>query len=318
PTYWFRQEINTDPSMNYTKLVPPPEIPHAFYSLPNGTLKDLLLYEYLYVAYVNASMESSNRANGALQMNDTKYYYLQERNAQMYAANASIYYGKLVPLLVQVVNELNTTGYLNETSFARGKEFIVKNGLPSDVTKLLTELGFTKYINIHDVEKQLNNTLISTHYEQVNITKLKEALEESDVAAFFNEFYGNNLESISNRTIYRICLNATGVGNATVKVDGKAYSLPASFNWNLGTKHNITCAQVVPGLFYDYVFQRLKVGNETFSNPNYQLTVLEPTNVTVVYVSRLSALSITIIAGTATLALVGLAVYIRRKRSSKR
>jgi hypothetical protein len=76
--------------------------------------------------------------------------------------------------------------------------------------------------------------------------------------------------------------------------------------------------QVVPGLFYDYVFQRLKVGNKTFSNPNYQLTVLEPTNVTVVYVSRLSALSITTIAGTATLALVGLAVYIRRKHLSKR
>ena len=79
-----------------------------------------LLYEYLYLSYLNASAESLARANGATQMNDAKYYYLQLRNAQMYVANASTYYSNLAPLLEQMVNELNKSGCINETSFIKG------------------------------------------------------------------------------------------------------------------------------------------------------------------------------------------------------
>jgi hypothetical protein len=81
---------------------------------------------------------------------------------------------------------------------------------------------------------------------------------------------------------------------------------------NLGTKHNITFVQVVPGLFYDYVFKELHVGNETFTNPSYQLTVLEPSSITAVYESRLSMLSIGL-ARTTVLALVVVAYFIKRK-----
>jgi len=301
----------SDPSLNYAQLVPPPIIPEAFSKLPNSTESKALLYEYLYLSYLNASAESLARANGAREMNDTKYYYLQLRNAQMYAANASTCYSNLVPLLEQMVNELNKSGYINETSFIKGQEYIAKNGLPSNVTRLLEELGFTKYINISEVEEHIK----SAKYEPLNVTAFNEALELSkkyNPAAFFNQSFAEELESVSNKTLCQVVLNATGLKNATVEVDGKDYTMPTSLYLNLGTKHNITFVQVVPGLFYDYVFKELHVGNETFTNPSYQLTVLEPSSITAVYESRLSMLSIGL-ARTTVLALVVVAYFIKRK-----
>jgi len=306
----IENKIIHDPSPNYTQLVPPPSVPEVFSKLPNSTGSKALLYEYLYLSYLNASAESLARANGAREMNDTKYYYLQLKNAQMYAANASTYYNNLVPLLEQIVEELNKSGYINETSFIKGKEYIAKNGLPSNVTKLLTELGFTKYINISEVEEHIKNT----KYEPLNVTAFNEALELSkkyNPAAFFNQSFAEELESVSNKTLCQVILNETGLSNATVKVDGKDYPLPTSLYLNLGTKHNITFVQVVPGLFYDYVFKELHVGNETFTNPSYQLTVLEPSSITAVYESRLSMLSIGL-ASTTVLALVIVAYFIKR------
>jgi len=274
--------LYNDPSLNYTLLVPPPTVPEAFYKLPNNTESKALLYEYLYLAYLNASTESLARANGAIEMNNTKYYYLQLRNARMYAANASTYYSKLVPLLEQIVEELNKSGYLNEVSFIKGREYIAKNGLPSNVTKLLTELGFTKYINIHEVEERLK----SAKYEPLNVTAFKEALELSkkyNPAAFFNESLAEELESVSNKTLCQVILNETGLSKAVVKVDGKDYPLPTSLYLNLGTKHNITFSQVISEPSYNYVFKELHVGNETFTSPSYQLDVLEPVSIIAVY-----------------------------------
>jgi hypothetical protein len=271
-----------DPSFNYTRLVPPPAAPEAFYKLPNSTESNALLYEYMYLAYLNASAESLVRANGAKLMNNTKYYYLQLRNAKIYAANASTYYSKLVPLLEQIVEELNKSGYLNEASFIKGQEYIAKNGLPSNVTKLLTELGFTKYINIHEVEERLK----SAKYEPLNVTAFNEALELSkkyNPAAFFNESLTEELESVSNKTLCQVILNETGLSKAVVKVDGKDYPLPTSVYLNLGTRHDITFSQVISGPSYNYVFKELHVGNETFTSPSYQLDVLEPVSITAVY-----------------------------------
>jgi PKD repeat protein len=307
--------LYNDPSLNYTRLVPAPSVPGAFYKLPNSTEYKVLLYEYLYLAYLNASAESMARANGAREMNDTKYYYLQLRNAQVYAANASRYYGKLAPLLEQIVEELYRSGYLNESSFRRGREYIAKYGLPSNVTRLLTELGFTKYINIHEVEERLK----SAEYVPVNVTAFKEALElslEYNPAAFFNRSFAEELESLSNRTLCQVLLGAEGAGNTTIKVDGREYPLPASLYLNLGTRHNLTFAQVVPGLFQDYVFKELHLGNQTYTDPSIQLTVLEPVSVTAIYEARPSTLAIAIIA-LALLAAIAAAYTLRRKHAAK-
>jgi PKD repeat protein len=304
-----------DPSLNYTRLVPAPSVPGAFSRLPNSTESRVLLYEYLYLAYLNASAESMARANGAREMNDTKYYYLQLRNAQVYAANASIYYSRLVPLLEQIIEELDRSGYLSEASFIKGKEDIAKNGLPSNVTRLLEELGFTKYINIREVEEKIKNA----RYEPLNVTAFKEALELSkkyNPAAFFNQSFAEELESVSNKTLCQVVLNVAGPSNITVKVDGRDYPLPSSLYLNLGTKHNVTFAQVVPGLFQDYVFKELIVGNQTYTDPSIQLTVLEPVSVTAIYEARPSALTITIIA-LALLAATAAAYTIRRKHRAK-
>jgi predicted nucleic acid-binding protein len=314
-TDYYYEKVVSDPSPNYTQLVPPPTVPGAFYKLPNSTEYKALFYAYSYLAYLNASAESFVRASGAREMNDTKYYYLQLRNAQMYAANASLYYSKLVPLLEQMVEELYRSGYLNESSFRRGREYIAKYGLPSNVTRLLTELGFTKYINIHEVEERLK----SAEYVPVNVTAFKEALElslEYNPAAFFNKSFAEELESLSNRTLCQVLLGAEGAGNTTVKLDGREYPLPASLYLNLGTRHNLTFAQVVPGLFQDYVFKELHVGNQTYTNPSIQLTVLEPVSVTAKYEARPSTLTIAIIA-LALLAAIAAAYTLRRKHAAK-
>jgi PKD repeat protein len=312
---YYYEKVMSDPSLNYTQLVPPPSVPRAFYKLPNSTEYKALFYAYSYLAYLNASAESFVRASGAREMNDTKYYYLQLRNAQMYAANASIYYSKLVPLLVQMVEELNKTGYINEESFIKGKEYIAKYGLPSNVTRLLEELGFTKYINIHEVEEQIK----SAKYEPLNVTAFKEALElnkKYNPAALLNQSFAEELESVSNKTLCQVVLNVAGPSNATVKVDGKDYPLPSSLYLNLGTRHNLTFAQVVPGLFQDYVFKELHLGNQTYTNPSTQLTVLEPVSVTAIYEARPSTLTITIIA-LALLAAIAAAYTLRRKHAAK-
>jgi len=313
---FYLNYLYNDPSLNYTQLVPPPAVPSAFYKLPDSTGSKALLYEYLYLAYLNASAESMARANGAREMNDTKYYYLQLRNAQMYAANASIYYSKLAPLLEQIVEELYRSGYLNESSFRRGREYIAKYGLPINVTRLLTELGFTKYINVHEVEERLK----SAEYVPVNVTAFKEALElslEYNPAAFFNRSFAEELESLSNRTLCQVLLGAEGAGNTIVKVDGREYPLPASLYLNLGTRHNLTFAQVVPGLFQDYVFKELHVGGETYTSPSIQLTVLEPVSVTAIYEARPSTLTITIIALALLAAIAAAAYTLRRKHAAK-
>jgi hypothetical protein len=206
-------------------------------------------------------------------------------------------------------------GYLNESSFIKGKEYIAKNGLPSNVTRLLEELGFTKYIDIHEVEERIRNA----GYEPLNVTAFKEALELSkkyNPAVLLNQSFAEELESVSNKTLCQVVLNVAGPSNATVKVDVRDYLLPTSLYLNLGTNHNITFARVVPGFFQDYVFKELIVGNQTYTDPSIQLTVLEPVSVTAIYEAKPSALTITIIA-LALLAAILVAYTIRRKHRAK-
>ncbi|RSN71656.1 hypothetical protein, partial [Candidatus Methanodesulfokora washburnensis] len=172
---WHYKRALEDPSLNYAQLVPPPTVPPAFRKLPNTTASQALLYEYLYLAYANASAESLARAMGAVQMNATNYIYPHLRNAQMYASNASLYYSKLAPLLIQMVDELNRSGYISEENFRRGQEMIREQGLPNDVVRLLDELGFTNYMDARNIESILKNI----SYTELNITEVKDALERS-------------------------------------------------------------------------------------------------------------------------------------------
>jgi hypothetical protein len=165
------------------------------------------------------------------------------------------------------------------------------------------------------VEEQIK----SAGYEPLNVTAFKEALEVSkkyNPAALLNQSFAEELESVSNKTLCQVVLNATGPSNATVKVDGKDYPLPSSLYLNLGTRHNLTFAQAVPGLFQDYVFKELHVGGETYTSPSIQFTVLEPVTVTAIYEARPSTLAIAIIA-LALLAAIAAAYTLRRKHAAK-
>jgi len=80
---------------------------------------------------------------------------------------------------------------------------------PSNTTVLLEELGFTKYIDIREVEEKIKNA----RYEPINVTAFKEALELSkkyNPAALFNQSFVEELESVSNKTLCQVVLNLAG------------------------------------------------------------------------------------------------------------
>ena len=136
------------------------------------------------------------------------------------------------------------------------------------------------------------------------------------MAALLNQSFAEELESVSNKTLCQIVLNVAGPSNITVKVDGRDYPLPSSLYLNLGTRHKLSFAQAVPGLFQDYVYKELIVGNQTYTDPSIQLTVLEPVSVTAIYEARPSTLTITIIA-LALLAATAAAYTLRKKTQSQ-
>jgi hypothetical protein len=176
-------------------------------------------------------------------------------------------------------------------------------------------LDSQKHIDIDEVEEKIKNA----RYEPFNVTAFKEALELSkkyNMAALLNQSFAEELESVSNKTLCQVVLGAAGPSNATVKVDGRDYPLPSSLYLNLGTRHNLSFAQAVSGLFQDYVFKELIVGNQTCTDPSVQLTVLEPVSVTAIYEARPSTLTITIIS-LALPAATAAAYTIRRKHKAK-
>lgn len=133
----FQHEL-ADPSPNYATLVSVESPPEFITTLPNSTDGRLAYYEFEYIAFLNASVESSIRGYGAESAGSGYWASAQFSQAKLFAASASSFYDQFRLYLNQTLME---QGPINETSFQTGLNYLRTNGLPLDVQRLLNATG---------------------------------------------------------------------------------------------------------------------------------------------------------------------------------
>ena len=137
---WCQSQVS-DPSPDYAQLLPPPSVPTSLLQVGNRTGATLLVAEYEYISYMNASIESNARSRAAVLANSKPFAYLQEVRASQYAENASLYYSESMQLMRQALVQLNDTGDVNQVSFRSGESLLSSSTFPSNVTAFVRQLG---------------------------------------------------------------------------------------------------------------------------------------------------------------------------------
>jgi hypothetical protein len=163
-----------DPSMNYTHLVTIEPVPSFISSLGNSAVGNMTLYEYEYLANLNASEQSSTRGYGALQAGSFYFAKLQDQRAESFAQNASSYFVKLEPLINETWSAVSSS--VNQTIFQTEEEYLQQQqSLPQNATNLISAMGLSSYVNI---------TLLATlNYSSLNVTTLQEFQNFGDLLA---------------------------------------------------------------------------------------------------------------------------------------
>jgi hypothetical protein len=162
----YYRRLLVDPVDNYMQNVTLSSPPSTITSLPNSTYRMLAYYTYEYVAYLEASIESSARAYGALEANSTYYATVQFENAKVFAQKASAKYPMLISYLNQTLNDLSPD--VNETSFNQGLSLLKEQGLPENVTQILQATGLLGYFNL--------TTITTLTYQPVNSSLIVESM----------------------------------------------------------------------------------------------------------------------------------------------
>jgi hypothetical protein len=186
----------SDPSTNYTNLVPPPTLPSWILSLSGDPNYELISDIYMYYAFMNASAESTDLATGALMANSTNYAYDQEYLASEYASSASVYYSNMTSLVEEVLTQLYTEGDLNYTAFQTGQAYLSQYGLPPQVENVLEGLGQLQYVNITQFE--------TIQYTPVNDTSIGLLSAVPDAGQFLlinNDVYQEVISAVMSSMI---------------------------------------------------------------------------------------------------------------------
>lgn len=152
---WGQAQVG-DPSANYTKMVPGPVVPQSYAKLGNTTASRLLVDEFLYSSYMNASVESNARSRGAFVASSDHYAYLQENASAQYAANASVYYSQLMQLAGQLLMQLNDSGQFTVDNFEKGLAAFSSGNLSANLAPIVSQLGLSPSV--------LNLNLANTHF----------------------------------------------------------------------------------------------------------------------------------------------------------
>ena len=181
----YYRRLIVDPVDNYMQNITVTPPPSTISSLTNSTYSMLAYYTYEYVAYLEASIESSARAYGALGANSTYYAKIQFENAELYAQKASASFPLLISCLNQTLTDVASD--VNESSFNEGLSLLKEQGLPENVTKILDALGSLDYFNL---------TAITTlSYQPVNTTLIVESIP--NIGSFLKSDAQLKLENIA-------------------------------------------------------------------------------------------------------------------------
>jgi hypothetical protein len=238
------KEQMADPSINYTSFVPPPTLPQWILSLQNNTAGELISAIYMYNAFINASVESTDRATGALMENSTYYALAQEAFALEYANNASAYYSVMTNLTEETIMKLYDQGCINQTAFQAGQAYISQYGLPQQVNDTLDGLGLLHYVNLTELETSL--------YKPINASDINLLSCLPNPGQFLlinNAVYDGYIKALANQSYinvqYSISFDQTGIGSdfpdTVVTIDGLNYStsdLPVTLWWESNSTHS--------------------------------------------------------------------------------
>ena len=160
---WYQSQM-ADPSQNYTEYVTVQSPPDLITTLPKSEASTLIYDEYMVQALMNASIESSARAYGALEANSSYYAYRQESLAEQYAQNASVYWQNVINGLSMLLGQINSTGNFTETAFSKGQSEHVLQGLPENVSAILQAMDLLNYVNVASLK--------SLTYSPINVTAI--------------------------------------------------------------------------------------------------------------------------------------------------
>jgi parallel beta-helix repeat protein len=141
---WYRSSL-VDPADNYMELVTIPSPPSIIISLPKDTYGQLAYHFYMYIVYLNASVEASLRAYGALQADSTYYANLQLNSAKEFALNATEHFENFRYYLNLTLNDLKDI--VNEANFTEGLRILDEEGLPTESIEFLRATGTLNHLN---------------------------------------------------------------------------------------------------------------------------------------------------------------------------
>jgi hypothetical protein len=141
---WYRSLL-VDPADNYMDLVTIPSPPSIITSLPKDTYGQLAYHFYMYIVYLNASVEASLRAYGALQADSTYHANLQLSSAKEFALNATEHFENFRYYLNLTLNDLRDI--VNEANFTEGLRILDEEGLPTESIEFLRATGTLNHLN---------------------------------------------------------------------------------------------------------------------------------------------------------------------------
>jgi hypothetical protein len=164
---------------------------------PSEKIRDLarkygnIIYDlYYYVAYVNASMISIEKAFTANEMGDYGWYLRQLAIAKEYSGKASVYFEKIRDYLKEALKDIDIT--INETIFYQGLSYLEEYGLPSDTIEILEALGLLDFAEF----KENIEALKTIGYVEVNITELLDKVPSP------SQVISKYIELLQNETLH--------------------------------------------------------------------------------------------------------------------
>jgi hypothetical protein len=164
---------------------------------PSEKIRDLarkygnIIYDlYYYVAYVNASMISIEKAFTANEMGDYGWYLRQLAIAKEYSGKASVHFEKIRDYIKEALKDIDIT--INETIFYQGLSYLEEYGLPSDTIEILEALGLLDFAEF----KENIEALKTIGYVEVNITELLDKIPSP------SQVISKYIELLQNETLH--------------------------------------------------------------------------------------------------------------------
>ncbi|MGA2666003.1 MAG: hypothetical protein ABSF83_13775 [Nitrososphaerales archaeon] len=142
---WYEDQLAISVP-DFSQFVPQPSVPSWLSQMQNDSGAQLIYDGYMYAAYMNASIDSNERAYGAIQEGAPYLTGEQVTRASEFASNASVYFAKMQSLAVTLVQSADGAGEINLQAFASGQSILSSDKLPQSVADYLAYMGVSRFL----------------------------------------------------------------------------------------------------------------------------------------------------------------------------